>query len=265
MAETSGRMPFAGHGGEDVQLEALGLRPRPQLRQRPRDLVEVCLGHRHHPPPVAELGRMGLQFGQEGAVLMDGVGRLQAGRVEQHDENPGSLDVAQELVAEALSLGGPFDEPGDVGQHEVTAFDLDHSQVGLQGGERIVGDLGLGGRHGRDQRALAGVGKPDEGGVGNELDFETDGDLVAILALFGEGGGPQTGRYEAVVAAAAASARRHLDLLIGLDEIGEQGAVFQVHNGSQRNRHDQIVAPFAVAVVTLAVGSRHRPVGGDGV
>ncbi len=46
-------------------------------------------------------------------------------------------------MAEALALRRPFDEPGDVGHREVRAVaHAHHTEMGLEGGEGIVGDLG---------------------------------------------------------------------------------------------------------------------------
>ena len=44
------------------------------------------------------------QLAHERVVLVPGVARLQARRVEEHDEHPGSFDMAEEFVAEALAL-----------------------------------------------------------------------------------------------------------------------------------------------------------------
>ena len=67
------------------------------------------------------------------------------------------------------------------------------AEVGLEGGERVVGDLGLGRRDPRDQRALAHVGEPDEGDVGHELELEAEPALLADLALLGEASAPAGG------------------------------------------------------------------------
>ncbi len=65
----------------------------------------------------------------------------------------------------------PAIRPGQVGDHEglVGRARADHPEHRHQGGERIVGDLGAGGRHHRDQGRLAGVGQPDQADVGQQL------------------------------------------------------------------------------------------------
>ena len=67
------------------------------------------------------------------------------------DEEPGALDVAQELVAQARPGVGALDQAGDVGDHEgMQRIDPHHAEVGRQSGERIIGDLGTRGREARD-------------------------------------------------------------------------------------------------------------------
>ena len=56
--------------------------------------------------------------------------------------------------------------------------DLDDAEVGLEGGEGVVGDLGAGGGEAGDEGGLADVGVADEAGVGEETEFE------AVVALF---------------------------------------------------------------------------------
>ena len=62
--------------------------------------------------------------------------------VEQHHQRPGPLDVAEELVPQSFPLGGALDQPGDVGQYELAVVDLDHAEMWLERGERVVGHLG---------------------------------------------------------------------------------------------------------------------------
>ncbi len=54
----------------------------------------------------------------------------------------------RELDAEARSEMGAFDEAGHVGYGEAALVgcvaDLDDAEVGLEGGEGVVGDLGAG-------------------------------------------------------------------------------------------------------------------------
>ena len=59
----------------------------------------------------------------------------------------------------------PFDQPGMSATTKLWA-DAHHAQVGVQRGERIVGDLRPRVRHRRDERGLAGVGHAQQADVG---------------------------------------------------------------------------------------------------
>ena len=113
-------------------------------------------------------------------------------------------------MAEALALGRAFDEPGDVGEHELVLVEAHHAEVRHERGERIVGDLRLGRAHHRDQRRLARVREADERGVGEQLQLELQPPLFAVLPLLGERRRAAGVRQEARVAAPAdAALRRH--------------------------------------------------------
>ena len=58
-------------------------------------------------------------------------------------------------MAEPPALRRALDEPGDVGEDELVVAEPHDAEVGLEGGERVVGDLGLGRADRGDQRRLA--------------------------------------------------------------------------------------------------------------
>jgi hypothetical protein len=66
------------------------------------------------------------------AWASDGVGfGVEGGDVDDVQQDVGALQVAQELVAEAGTVGGAFDEAGDVGDHEAAVFGgAHHAEVG---------------------------------------------------------------------------------------------------------------------------------------
>ena len=85
-----------------------------------------------------------------------------------------ALDVAQEQRAEAGAVGRAPDQPPDVGDHEAAGCPatLTTPRFRIQRGERIVRDLRRRRRHRADQRGLAGVGKPEQADVGEQLQFQ---------------------------------------------------------------------------------------------
>ena len=132
--------------------------------------------------------------------------------------------------------------------------DGDHAEIGLEGGEGVVGDFGLGGGDARDERGLAGVGIADQADVGEQLQFEAIAALLAgaaefVLArsLVGAGG-------EVLVAAAAAAAFGDDEALVGLLEVVDQLAGFLiVKRGADRDLQDDGMAVEAGAVGAHAV------------
>ncbi len=126
------------------------------------------------------------------------------------DDDAGALDVLEELDAEAGAEVCAFDEAGEVGDGEGLGVgvlaDLDDAEVGFEGGEGVVGDLGPGGGEARDECRLADVGVADEAGVGEETEFEAVGALFAGAAEFVLARGLVGAGGEVLVAASAASA-----------------------------------------------------------
>ena len=87
-------------------------------------------------------------------------------------EQFGALDVPQELCSESSAGVRAFDQSWNVGDHEIdVAFvrqlaQRHNAQVGLERGERVVGDLRLRRRDARDQRRLAHIWVPDNSNIG---------------------------------------------------------------------------------------------------
>ena len=78
-----------------------------------------------------------------------------------------------------------LDQAGNVGEHEFAAVDVDHAELRMQRGERIVGDLRLGRADRREEGRFAGVRQPDDAGIGDQLEAQPDGALLARLAGIG--------------------------------------------------------------------------------
>ena len=100
-------------------------------------------------------------------------------------------------MAEAAPLGRPLHQARHVGHDELDLVASPsrpphphHAQVGLEGGEGVVGHLGLGRGDRRDEGGLADVGEPHQGHVGHQLELDVEPPLLAPLALLGEGRRP---------------------------------------------------------------------------
>src|SRR5579875_2095407 len=81
---------------------------------------------------------------------------------DQVDEDTGPLDVSQETIAQPGPFVSAFDQPRDIDHDERGLIvDPNDAQVGLEGRERIVGDLRAGRRDDREQGRFAGIREPD--------------------------------------------------------------------------------------------------------
>ncbi len=215
---------------------------------------EVGPGADEQPRPLEQRGPVAAQLVEQHPELL--VGRtLGHGReVEQDGQHPGALDVAQELVAEAATLAGALDQAGDVGHHVLGGgVEPDHAEVGLEGGEGIVGDAWLGRRDAGDQRALAHVGEPHQGDVGHELQLEVEPALLAGLALLGERRRAALVREELGVAAPTLAALRAEPAVAGVDQVGQQVALEVVDHGAFGDVDLEVGAGVAVALLAHAV------------
>ena len=182
------------------------------------------------------------------------------------EQQPGALDVAQEIVTQAGALGGPGDQAGDVGEHgAIAAGAAHHPQIGHQGGEGVVGDLGPGRRKHGNQRALAGIGQTDDAHLGKQLELQLHQPLLAVLALGALLRRPVAVAEVVGIAQAAAAAHRHQQLIAGGGEIAEQDAGAGIaHLGAAGHLDQQVLAAGAGAAVGAAaaaiVGGEQPPV-----
>jgi hypothetical protein len=163
---------------------------------------------------------------------------LHVGRVEQDDEDSRPLDMAEKLVTQPLARRCALDQPGNVCQHELALVEADHTQVGFEGGEGVVGDLRCRRGHFRNEGGLAGVGKPDQRRIGEEFHLEREPLRPTVLPLLGHTRGPVRRVDEGGVAPAATPALENFDLLTVGDEVGDHGSLLVEHDRAQRNRED---------------------------
>ena len=148
------------------------------------------------------------------------------------DQDWATFDVAQELVAEALALGGALDQAGDVSEHQHPIIALDDTELRFEGGERIGRDLGHRLRQPRQQGRFARIGIAHDADISDEFQFELQFQLDAADAGRGLAGRLVDRRLETGVTFAAGSTRGDDDALTGIDEVGNDLAGGQVADDS---------------------------------
>ncbi len=159
-------------------------------------------------------------------------------------------------MAEPAPFRRAFDETRDVGEDEVVVLPAHDTEVRLERGERIVGDLGLGRADHGDERRLPRVREPDERGVGHQLELELEPPLLAVLTLLGEARGPARVRQEPRVPAPALPAARREPSIAVVDQVGEQLAVHRADDRPLRHVDDQVGTALPVQLLALAVRPR---------
>ena len=164
-----------------------------------------------------------LQFPGDRADLGDRIDVLvERHRIDQVQQHAGALQVAQEQVAQAGALGGALDQARHVGDDEALArTDAHDTQVRMQRGEGIVGDLRPRVRDRGDQRRLAGVGHAQQADIGQHAQLQLErldlaGPARGLLARRAVGAG-----LEVQVAEAAVAALGQDDLLAVLEQLGD--------------------------------------------
>ena len=126
----------------------------------------------------------------------------------------------------------------------------------MQRGERIVRDLRPRRAHRREERRLAGIRQADDAGIGDQLQAQPDGALLARLAGIGVARRAVGRGLEMRVAEAAIAALRQHDAVADLVEVGEQRlAVLLVDLRADRHLQHDVVAVRAMAVLAHAAAA----------
>src|SRR4029079_14136868 len=184
---------------------ALGQVGPDDLGQLPR-VRHVDLVQRDQPGTVGQCRVVLVELALECLDVGDGVPTGFLGRaIDDVQQHGAAFDVPEELDAETPALCRARNQPRHVGDRVGRAACLYHAQVGLQGGERVVGDLRPGRGERGDQRGLAGAGEADGADIGDALELEDEVPALPRLAEQRVPGRLATFRGERVVAETAAA------------------------------------------------------------
>ena len=80
---------------------------------------------------------IGFKLAANGAI---GVNRVLAGYINHMQQNSTALHMAQKPVANANAFMGAFDQAGNIGQNKTVITGRDNAKLGVQGGERVIGN-----------------------------------------------------------------------------------------------------------------------------
>ena len=167
--------------------------------------------------------------------------------------------MAQELVTQALAFTRTLDEARYVGNDIGILTGTHHAQIGHERGKRVVGNLGTGGAHTRDERGLAHRGKAHERGIGHKLHLELDPVLLGRLTQLGKRGRAAHRRHKVGVAQTAGPTGRHDNALAIVHQVGNlehrglRLGIELADYGAHGNFQNQVLAALAIATGALAV------------
>ena len=234
-------------GGEPALRQERGHHVRDETTIGQVDLVEGDETGPIGKPAVRR--QLGLDDVEVGEGLTVG---LQGRCVNDVDDHRAALDVAQELQPEALALAGAGDEPRDVGDRVGHITGRDDTEVGHQGREGVIRDLGPCLRQRRDETGLAGTGIADERHVGHGLELEHDVVVLPRLTLQCEAGRLASLRCEGGVAEATAStAGDDIGRAIAR-EVREDLTLAIEDHGAVGHGQDDVIPVSTVAIRALA-------------
>ena len=80
-------------------------------------------------------------------------------RINHMNKQTATFYVPQKLMAQTNAIGSALHQTGNVRQHEAVLALLDDAEVGLQGGEVVVGNLGTGVGGDGEQGGFAHIGE----------------------------------------------------------------------------------------------------------
>ena len=197
------------------------------------------------------------QLGVDGVKVRDGVASLAAGHIHQMHQQTAAVDVPQEVVPQSGTLAGALDDAGDVRHDEADALvHVDHTQIGVEGGEMVIGDLGVGLADHAEQRGLTHVGETHQSHVRQQLQLQHHIVALAGQTGLGEAGYLSGGGGEMLVApAATATLTQHKGGVVGhiLDDLAALGVAHQRAAGDADGQALAVLAGLAAALSVHAV------------
>ena len=141
--------------------------------------------------------------------------------------------MAEESLPQPRALRGTLDESRDVRKHDASGIAFGNAQLGVQRRERIVGDLRMGRGQRPQHRRLAGVRRPDQAHVGDQLEVEENLQLLTFEPWLRVVGSVARRALEVDVASSAGAATRSHHTRAGAIEVGDQRPL-----GVERDRAD---------------------------
>jgi hypothetical protein len=174
--------------------------------------------------------------------------------------------MPKKAVAQAFSFMGPFNQARKIGDDVLPHFGKapagNHAKMGMESGEGIGADSGMGPGNATKKSRLPRIGKAQKTNLGHDLEFETKGDLHGRFSRLGKVGSLSGGSREMDIAPTSPSTgSRHEKLAFGHD-VGQQISCLGIKNlCPQRDEKDKVLPVLSVLLLpaTVFAGGGNNP------
>ena len=210
---------------------------------------QVTLGNGEHTLFAEHVGIEGGKLIEQDIVLLADI----VGVTGNHEEQQRvALDVTKKSQAKALTGASTLDDTGDIGHYKRTVVTIRHdTEVGLKGGKGIVGNLGLGGRHGSQEGRLTCIREAHETDIGQKLELHNDSEFLHGLARLRKARSLTGGCSKVKITQAATTTTEEDDLLSMFGDVAKVSTRLCVINNSAAGNLDYLV--FAILTATLVL------------
>ena len=157
--------------------------------------------------------------------------------------------MLQELVSEAGALGSTFNETGNIREYHMVVFNLQDTQIRSFRRERIVPNLGMGGRQSSEEAGLPCIRFSYEPDIRDEPKLNLEREFRPGLSVLRKSGGLMAGCGKMRIALAAATTVKQLNSSTVLHRIHKDFPCIAVRDDrTGRHLNDRILAVTAVSV-----------------
>ena len=183
-----------------------------------------------------------------------------ASKIDEDDQYPGALYVAQEPMTETLAVGSTFDETRNIGDDKFKiVLHSNHTKVGFKRGEGIISNLWFRRRDPRNESGLADIREADKSNISHQFKFEVQPLFFSDLALFGKRRcSANIGKELGVALPASATGRRHPAIAM-MNKVGQHLALEIMNDCAFRDMDDQVIGASSVHLFSLTMGTARGP------
>ena len=192
----------------------------------------------------------------DGLQIFYGITSFTAGYVYDVNNEAAAINVPEKVVAKADTLGGTFNNAGNVCHYKALAFaQIDNTQIGEQCSKVIVGDFRMGAGNYAQQCRFSYIGEAYKANVGQQLQLQNDVVAFAGEARLGKAGRLPGGGRKALIAPAATAALGQYKVLLIRHVMDDLTGFCIPNHSAQRHRDDQVIAVAALHIAATAVAA----------